>query len=740
MADTFFGFDTTINHGDHLLGTDELDCIETEEEEYDALNDETFGTLEDDNNLEDWEQQHEQLAEIAESSRQLENSLNQLVLDDDDFPITEKENAWSYNKGGGLGRNGEVIDNAVQKVQSLYPEIKATKQPTPIGPVTKKICTVEELERGLMTPRPQKPFQASQNFPNPQVIHHPLFPAQPIPRIPPGLHPMNLAGPPLRNIPPMGMPNSFPMMLPYPPGLGPGQMHPHRMMQHGSGPFPVTHPFNYPKNLTTPILRPGNQQQPQQRGVFPLQNQPPQQQQQQAQQPRQQINAQQQRPAKSEVVKDEYAGLMTNREKQWLLNIQLLQLNTGTPYFDDYYYTVYKSRNKNKSENKTNQENKSNYYQYQQNNNNNMNNKRGGGGNNHHNNSRERHDSTSSGSSILQARVYTPLQFENSLGKLQCGSVTAPRKIIDTDVVTLDNGQDANNSTIQTNAKDTRKTKQVLLEIEAFYALLLKMEDLRNPVAITNTEKLRELKQKQRLRELEAAQTPEQKQEVFKLLQKESVPVEENPNDYLMKLVTGLSQDDKFIAFFSVRKGKGLLLRVLPYLTQETYSSHLLDLWIKILLSIPIIGRRDAIGDNMLPKLHPFFKRYVQMCTMSDIVDIIASISETVKQDQNSRSTPLHHQGKAPLYFIIGNKLGISTVAMLVVRTEYLLSSDNVTEKQKETWFNFLITLVDLLSSAVNVAHPMDPVPLHILFKHLKRVPFLTPEQIAQLESKIADD
>lgn len=38
--------------------------------------------------------------------------------------------------------------------------------------------------------------------------------------------------------------------------------------------------------------------------------------------------------------RDDYAGLMTNREKQWLLNIQMLQLNTGTPYFDDYYYTV----------------------------------------------------------------------------------------------------------------------------------------------------------------------------------------------------------------------------------------------------------------------------------------------------------------------------------------------------------------------------------------------------------------
>ena len=38
---------------------------------------------------------------------------------------------------------------------------------------------------------------------------------------------------------------------------------------------------------------------------------------------------------------DEYAGLMTTKEKQWLLNIQLLQLNTSQPYIDDYYYTVW---------------------------------------------------------------------------------------------------------------------------------------------------------------------------------------------------------------------------------------------------------------------------------------------------------------------------------------------------------------------------------------------------------------
>lgn len=52
-----------------MVSTDEVDCIETEEEEYDALNDETFGAIEDGSNADDWEKQHEELAGIAESSR-----------------------------------------------------------------------------------------------------------------------------------------------------------------------------------------------------------------------------------------------------------------------------------------------------------------------------------------------------------------------------------------------------------------------------------------------------------------------------------------------------------------------------------------------------------------------------------------------------------------------------------------------------------------------------------------------
>lgn len=37
---------------------------------------------------------------------------------------------------------------------------------------------------------------------------------------------------------------------------------------------------------------------------------------------------------------DEYAGLMSKREKDWIVKIQLMQLQTDNPYLDDYYYTV----------------------------------------------------------------------------------------------------------------------------------------------------------------------------------------------------------------------------------------------------------------------------------------------------------------------------------------------------------------------------------------------------------------
>lgn len=106
---------------------DEDDCVENEEEEYDALNDETFGGLEDSSVLDDWEQQHEQYAEIAEStkhSEQLEDSITRLMLDDhDNDPLNlSKNSVWSYtppNKNGDIFNTSSIL-SSLQKASKSF--------------------------------------------------------------------------------------------------------------------------------------------------------------------------------------------------------------------------------------------------------------------------------------------------------------------------------------------------------------------------------------------------------------------------------------------------------------------------------------------------------------------------------------------------------------------------------------------------------------------------------------------
>lgn len=71
----FIRYNQDNNLEDGLDGPLEED--EFEEEEYDALNDETFGP---DANIGDWEEDHEKLAEITESNRpHNQNATNKKV-------------------------------------------------------------------------------------------------------------------------------------------------------------------------------------------------------------------------------------------------------------------------------------------------------------------------------------------------------------------------------------------------------------------------------------------------------------------------------------------------------------------------------------------------------------------------------------------------------------------------------------------------------------------------------------
>lgn len=275
---------------------------------------------------------------------------------------------------------------------------------------------------------------------------------------------------------------------------------------------------------------------------------------------------------------DPYANLMSNRDKQWLIGIQLSQLNTGTPYIDDFYYTVYKERKaklRGEKENKAHKDNQLNHPLTQPKGHAqlvliSMGNKNNGNQQRNNQNGRERKNSESNKDKDTP-RTYTPLQFENSLGKLQCGSVTAPRKIIDMDIV----GADSSSSSTSTNELSAqRRSRQILMHIETLYRVALRLEDFENPTAIATALIVKERKEKERQLALEQeriealiAQNKENqananvnnKTESGSTSIRSSMSLSERPeetkDDLLSRVFTGLTAE-KIMQMINIRKGK----------------------------------------------------------------------------------------------------------------------------------------------------------------------------------------
>jgi len=190
---------------------------------------------------------------------------------------------------------------------------------------------------------------------------------------------------------------------------------------------------------------------------------------------------------------DEYAGLMSTKEKQWLMSIQINQLISDNPYVDDYYFTILRLRFLGKLRQ----------------------------GN-------ERKDGPKlilPERAKIEAKTYAPAQFENSLGKLQVVTYTAPRRIIDVSIAqSSESGQDP-----QVAAKDLRKFKQILLDIESMYVWLLDLEDA----------------------EIRVAEDTDPR------------PHQQAAADYQLKLQNFLSNGDRLLQVMYVRKGKVTITELL---------------------------------------------------------------------------------------------------------------------------------------------------------------------------------
>lgn len=130
---------------------------------------------------------------------------------------------------------------------------------------------------------------------------------------------------------------------------------------------------------------------------------------------------------------------MTAKEKEWVLKIQLIQLQSSDPSNDDYYYQKFMQKKL----------------------------------------SSERQAIEAKSTSLLllphithENREYKPVEFAGTLGKLSVQSISAPRKILEAKVV-ADSDKDAE----RFSGREAKK-RQVLITIEKLYSIVLQMEEL----------------------------------------------------------------------------------------------------------------------------------------------------------------------------------------------------------------------------------------------------------------------
>ncbi|XP_058059367.1 protein PAT1 homolog 1-like [Anopheles bellator] len=316
---------------------------------------------------------------------------------------------------------------------------------------------------------------------------------------------------------------------------------------------------------------------------------------------------------------DEYANMMSERAKHWLLGIQLSQLNKETAYYNDYYFCVFRDRKERERgaqrESKAHKDNTF-YHPFTQ--------------QMLHRNGliRERRnsDNMSSKDNIkeIQPRRYKPVQFENSLGKLQCGSVIAPRKIIDQDVVvdrSVSDGTNgvaggaggAGNGSSET-VHHQRRSRQILLHVENLYRLLLRLEDLANPLAIEAKQQMKEKRAKEQLlaQEKQSSTVPDEQNNVAATAGHAGsaalvtvTPVSEVEQDTLSSLLERILpalNAEGVQRLLSVRKGKQLLTRI-----QKALSAHPArwTVWCTVLSTLVALPRRDR--DDADEQLSPLF-------------------------------------------------------------------------------------------------------------------------------------
>uniref|UniRef100_A0A2K6EEK4 PAT1 homolog 2 n=1 Tax=Propithecus coquereli TaxID=379532 RepID=A0A2K6EEK4_PROCO len=354
---------------------------------------------------------------------------------------------------------------------------------------------------------------------------------------------------------------------------------------------------------------------------------------------------------------DPYANLMTKKEKDWVIKVQMVQLQSENPHLDDYYYQEYykKLEKKQADEELLGRKNKVEFLKLVT-------------------------------PYIQKAEAYeSVVRIEGSLGQVAVSTCFTPRRAIDA-VPHGTQKQDTGTASSQ--------RLRVLYWIEKMFLQLLEIEESQKDGPPQPCFSKPQSKQVEQL--FQALKTQEQNN------------LEEAA--------------DGFLQVLSVRKGKALVARLLPFLPQDQAVSLLLA----IMHHLPLLVRKDMADQA----LHMLFKPLGKCISHLTFHELLQGLQGLLLLPPGS--------SERPVAVVLQNQFGISLLYALLSHGEQLISLDSSLEEPNRdhiAWTNTVVLIAREIAQMpiASLAEPLNiPSNLLPLFCH-----HVDKQLVQQLEAKM---
>ncbi|XP_028301775.1 protein PAT1 homolog 1 isoform X2 [Gouania willdenowi] len=342
----------------------------------------------------------------------------------------------------------------------------------------------------------------------------------------------------------------------------------------------------------------------------------------------------QSRPGLDRRSRDPYSNLMTPKEKDWVTKIQMMQLQSTDPYLDDYYYQNYYEKMEKRQEGERDSS------------------------------SRKEHTTKLITPQVAKVEhTYRPVQFAGSLGKLTVSSVNNPRKMIDAVVTSRTDDEEKREKQVW------NKRRQILYTVEKMYSLLLEVQDF----------------------EKRFLQVPEEERQT--LLEQHKANTEQLCSALREKEWDNRVSDEQCVMIMSVRKGKRLVSRLLPFLSTPLANAVVMA----IARNFPTLAKKDK-QDQVLFWLVEPVSSVIQSLSSSLLTDLL----QELQGSEGQLSSVLH------------NKFGVTLLYLILSEGERMQSSDpncQLMDDNRWTELVFSVTRELLSVPASSLAPPLFTPP-----------------------------